>query len=246
MKLFALTLLICFASGLYGDVMYEMVSTSEGMMGMKGETNMRIFVKGERSLTEMTAENPMGGTMTDTKIIRLDKGVIWSIDHDKKQYKETKIAQEMQTAPEQEGDVQVPDVQVIRTGEKKTILGKECEEVIVTMQVGDEEGTSTLKQTMWVTKGIPGYQEIQNFQKQMTGSGSMSASMMGGDRKTFEEFQRKTGEIEGFPLVIDMEMTMDAQGMAMTFKTHSEVTKVETTPISDKVFEIPAGYSLQK
>ena len=77
MRLFCLTLLLCLASMLYGDVMYEMVSTSEGMMGMKGETNMRVFVKGDRSLTEMTAENPMGGTMTDTKIIRLDKNVIW-------------------------------------------------------------------------------------------------------------------------------------------------------------------------
>jgi len=246
MKLFALTLLVCFASGLYGDVMYEMVSTSEGMMGMKGETNMRIFVKGERSLTEMTAENPMGGTMTDTKIIRLDKGVIWSIDHDKQQYKESKIVQETQAPEEQAGQVDMPDVQVVSTGEKKKILDKDCEKVIVTMEVDDEEGASTLKQTMWVTKEIPGYKEIQNFQKQMTASGSMSASMMGGDKKTFEEFQRKTSEIEGFPLVIDMEMTMGAEGMSFTFKTHSEVTKIETTPISDKVFEIPTGYSLKK
>lgn len=245
MKLFALTLLLCFTSGLYGDVMYEMVSTSEGMMGMKGETNMRIFVKGERSLTEMTAENPMGGTMTDTKIIRLDKGVIWSIDHDKKQYKESTIVQETQAPEEQTGKVDMPNVQVVSTGEKKEILDKECEKVIVTMEVDDEEGASTLKQTMWVTKDIPGYQEIQNFQKQMTGSGGMSASMMGGDKKTFEEFQRKTSEIEGFPLIIDMEMTMGAEVMSFTFKTHSEVTKIETTPISDKVFEIPTGYSLK-
>jgi hypothetical protein len=246
MRLFILTMLVCFVSVLYGDVMYEMVSTSEGMMGMKGETNMRIFVKGDRSLTEMTAENPMGGTMTDTKIVRLDKGVIWSIDHDKKQYTETKIAQEAQAPEQQEEEMEMPKLQVVRTGETKKILNKECEKCIVTMEANDEEGATTLKQTMWVTKDIPGYKEIQDFQKQMAGSGSMSSSMMGANKKTYEEFQKKTSEIEGFPLEIDMEMNMGAQGMSLTFKTHSEVTNVETTPISDKVFEIPAGYSLKK
>jgi hypothetical protein len=246
MRLFILTMLVCFVSVLYGDVMYEMVSTSEGMMGMKGETNMRIFVKGDRSLTEMTAENPMGGTMTDTKIVRLDKGVIWSIDHDKKQYTETKIAQEAQAPEQQEEEMEMPKLQVVRTGETKKILNKECEKYIVTMEANDEEGATTLKQTMWVTKDIPGYKEIQDFQKQMAGSGSMSSSMMGANKKTYEEFQKKTSEIEGFPLEIDMEMNMGAQGMSLTFKTHSEVTNVETTPISDKVFEIPAGYSLKK
>ena len=246
MRLFCLALLLCLGSMSYADVMYEMVSTSEGMMGMKGETNMRIFVKGDRSLTEMTAENPMGGTMTDTKIIRLDKGVIWAIDHEKEQYTEIAIAKEQPAMDESEEEIAMPDLKVVRTGEKKKILNKECEEVIVTMNIDDEEGTTKLKQTMWVTTDMPGYKEIQDFQKHMTGSGSMSSSMMRGNKKTFEEFQKKTAEIEGFPLEIDMEMTMGAEGMSFSFLTHSEVTKIETNPISDKVFEVPAGYSLQE
>ncbi len=246
MRLLCLTLVLCVGSMLHADVMYEMVSTSEGMMGMKGETNMRIFVKGDRSLTEMSAENPMGGNMTDTKIIRLDKGVIWSIDHEKKTYSEMEIAQEAPAMEQTEEDMPMPDLVVERTGEKKKILGKDCEKVVVTMDIKDDEGATTLTQTMWVTKDVPGYEEIQNFQQHMTGQGSMSPGMMGGNKKTFEEFQKKTGEIEGFPLEIDMEMTMGAQGMSFSFMTHSEVTKIETTPISDKVFEIPAGYSLQE
>jgi len=246
MRLLCLIILLCMGSVLHADVMYEMVSTSEGMMGMKGETNMRIFVKGDRSLTEMTAENPMGGTMSDTKIIRLDKGVIWAVDHEEKTYSEMQIAQETPAMEETDEDMPMPDLKVERTGEKKKILGKDCEKVIVTMDIEDDEGATKLKQTMWVTEDVPGYKEIQNFQQHMTGQGSMSPGMMGGTKKTFEEFQKKTGEIEGFPLEIDMEMIMGAQGMSLTFKTHSEVTKIETTPISDKVFEIPAGYSLQK
>jgi hypothetical protein len=246
MRSFCLTLLLCIGSMLYADVMYEMVSTSEGMMGMKGETNMRIFVKGDRSLTEMTADDPRGGAMTDTKIIRLDKGVIWSIDHDKKEYSEMSIATTQETPEEPEEEMPMPEVKVARTGENKKILNKDCEKVIVTMEIDDDEGAMKLKQTMWVTKDVPGYKEIQDFQKHMAGSGSMSSSMMGGNKKTYEEFQKKTSEIEGFPLEIDMEMIMGAEGMSFSFLTHSEVTNIDTKPISDKVFEIPTGYSLKK
>lgn len=229
--------------------MYEMVSTSEGMMGMKGETNMRIFVKGDRSLTEMTAENPMAGTMTDTKIIRLDKGVIWSLDHENKEYSEHSMAEMSQEpgAVEAEAETPTPNLQVVRTGETKKILNKNCEEVIVTMDVEGEEGTMALKQTMWVTKDVPGYKEIQKFQQQMSESDFTSSSaMMGGNKKSYEDFQKQISDIEGFPLEITMEMTMGAEGMSFSFQTYSEVTKIETKPINDKVFEIPAGYSLSE
>lgn len=247
MRLLCITLLVCFASMLYGDVMYEMVSTSEGMMGMKGETNMRIFVKGDRSLTEMTAEDPMAGSMTDIKIIRLDKGVIWSIDHDKKEYTETSITATQQAPEEAEEDIPMPNLNVVVTGEKKKILNKDCEQVIVTMDVEDEEGAMTFKQTMWVAKDIAGYEEIRDFQKQMSDLDySASSAMMGANKKHYEDFQKKISEIEGFPLEIDMEMIMGAEGMSFSFLTHSEVTKIETKPINSKVFEIPAGYSLKE
>jgi hypothetical protein len=228
--------------------MYEMVSTSEGMMGMKGETNMRIFVKGDRSLTEMTAESPMAGTMTDIKIIRLDKGVIWSIDHEKKEYAEHSIT-DMDIEPETGEEQEMPpaNFKVVRTGEKKKILNKDCEEVIVTMDAEDEEGTMALKQTMWVTTEMAGYQEIQKFQQQMSGSDfAASSAMMGGNKKSYEDFKKKISEIEGFPLEITMEMAVGAEGMSFSFVTHSEVTKIETKPINDKVFEIPTGYSLRE
>jgi len=248
MKIICLTLLLCIASMLNADVMYEMNSTTAGMMGMKAETQMRVFVKGNRSLTEMTAENPMVGPMSDTKIIRLDKGVIWSIDHENKQYAEHSL-KTMTGATEEyeENQMEMPDLEVVRTGEKKKLLDKDCEQIIVSMESTGDEGKMTFKQTMWVTTEIPGYKEIQDFQKQMAESDlGTSSAMMGPNKKNYEEFQKKIGEIEGFPLEIDIEMIMDGEGMSFTMTTHSEVTKVETKPINDRVFEIPAGYSLQK
>lgn len=247
MRIFNLTLLCCFASILYADVMYEMTSTTEGMMGMKGETQMRVFVKGDRSLTEMTADDAMAGGMSDTKIIRLDKGVIWSIDHENKEYTQFSL-EEMTGEPEEseEPAMEMPEVKVISTGNKKKILNKDCEEIIVTMEAAGDEGSATFKQTMWVTKEVPGYKEIQEFQKHMSESGLGSSSMMGPNKKNYDEFQQKISEIEGFPLEIIMEMSMGGGVMSFTMTTRSEVTKIETTPINDKVFEIPAGYSLKE
>jgi hypothetical protein len=248
MKIFFLASMLCTASMLSADVMYEMTSTTAGMMGMKAETQMRVFVKGDRSLTEMTAENPMTGPMSDIKIIRLDKGVIWSIDHENKQYAEYDL-KDMTGATEEyeETQMEMPDLKVVRTGEKKKILEKDCEQIIVTMESAGDEGKMTFKQTMWVTKEIQGYKEIQEFQKQMAESGlGSSAGMMGPNKKNYEEFQKKISEIEGFPLEIDMEMDMGGEGMSFKMTTHSEVTKVEAKPISDKVFEVPSGYSLQE
>jgi hypothetical protein len=244
MKIFCLALLCCFAAMLHADVMYEMTSTTEGMMGMKGETQMRVFVKGDRSLTEMTAENPMMGSMSDTKIIRLDKGIIWSIDHENKEYTQY-IMEEMAGEPEESEApaMEMPDVKVVRTGNTKKILNKDCEEIIVTMETAGEEGSATFRQTMWVTKDVPGYKEIQEFQKHMSESKLGSSAMMGPNKKNYEEFQNKISEIEGFPLEMVMEMIMGGEGMSFTMTTRSEVTKIETTPINDKVFEIPAGYS---
>jgi hypothetical protein len=247
MKIICLAMLCCFASSLYADVMYEMTSTTEGMMGMKGETQMRVFVKGDRSLTEMTAENPMMGSMSDTKIIRLDKGIIWSVDHENKQYTEFSL-EEMAAEPEtpEETEMEMPDVKVARTGNNKKILNKDCEEIIVTMEAAGDEGEMTFKQTMWVTKDVPGYKEIQEFQKHMSESGLGSSAMMGPNKKQYQEFQNKISEIEGFPLEMVMEMSMGGEEMQFTMTTRSEVTKIETKPVNDKVFEIPAGYSLKE
>ena len=114
------------------------------------------------------------------------------------------------------------------------------------MEASGDEGSATFKQTMWVTKDVPGYKEIQEFQKHMSESGLGSSSMMGPNKKNYDEFQEKISEIEGFPLEMIMEMSMGGGVMSFTMTTRSEVTKIETKPINDKVFEIPTGYSLQE
>jgi thymidine phosphorylase len=73
-----------------------------------------------------------------------------------------------------------------------------------------------------------------------------SKSGMMADKKSFEEFQNKINEIEGFPLELDLEVIVASEQMSFSMKTHSVVTKIDAKPINNKVFEIPAGYSLKE
>jgi len=248
MKLQRLILVLVFAAFLYADVMYEMMTTSEGMMGMDGgETMMSIFLKDDRSRTEVLSKNPMTGEIKNIYITRLDKEVIWILDAENKQYSETKIGEEIAEEEEQTETV-VPDIKIEKTGKKKVLLDKMCEEIVISMNVESEGNSMNFTQIMWVTSDIPGYTEIKNFNDKMNEVGlkSSSTSSMFGNKKSFEEFQRKISEIEGFPLEIDLDMTMGSEEMSFSIKTTSVVTKIDSKPISEKVFEIPEGYSLKE
>lgn len=251
MKMHRLFFVLLFGIFSYGDVMYEMITTSEGMMGMGGESMMRVFVKGDYLRTETTSKSPMTGETTDITIIRLDKRAIWKLDPEEKEYTETKIERleelKQQASPEEEVKVETPEIKVDKTGEKKKILNKDCEKIVISMDATSEEGVMTFTQTMWVTKEIPGFHEITNFNKKMSdlGISQSSATMMGGHKESYEELQKKTSDIEGFPLELDLDMTMGAEEMMFSINMHSIVTNFDTKPIDNKVFEIPAGYTLK-
>lgn len=251
MKIHRFFLVLLFGIFLYGDVMYEMTTASEGMMGMGGEATMRVFVKGDYLRTETTSQSPMTGETTDITIIRLDKRVIWTLYPEEKEYAETEIEQleelKQQVSPEEEAKVEIPEIKVERTGEKKKILNKNCEKIVISMDATSEEGVMTFTQTMWITKEIPGFQEINNFNKKMSelGMTQSSAMKMGSNKESYEELQKKTSEIEGFPLEMDLDMTMGAEEMTFSIKMHSTVTNFNTKPIDRKVFEIPTGYTLK-
>ena len=228
--------------------MYEMTTTSKGMMGMGGESTVHVYVKGDRSRTETTSEDMMGGEATNITITRLDKNVIWTLDNENKQYTEIEIEEFMKVEKdEEETEEIVPEIKIEKTGNTKEILEKTCEEVIVSMDIKSDEGSMTMTQTMWVTTDITGYEELKEFNKKFRGNGSgQSMASMTKDKKSYNEFQEKIGEVEGFPLELEMEFSMGTEIMPFSMKTHSTVTKIDTKPISDKVFEIPEGYSLKE
>lgn len=246
MKIHRLLLILIFGLFLYGDVMYEMLTTTEGMMGMgSSEATIRVFIKGDYSRTETTAKSPMTGEITSTTITRLDKKLVWILNDENKEYSELDLPSKIEPAEVADTSILglMPEIKVERSGEKKKILEKECEKIIVTMNIKseDEQGNIGMTQTMWVSRNIPGLKEINAFNKKLTEftGGISQSAMMGINKKSMDEFQKKIGEIEGFPLELELNMTM---GNGMTIKTYSTVTNISIVPISQKVFEIPEGY----
>lgn len=252
MRSYRFTLILIFCVSLFGDVMYEMVTTTEGMMGMAGgETKTSVYIKNDYQRTEMISEDQMQGETKTVLITRFDKGVIWTLDPANKEYSEIKLDEGLSVEEAEKGEGErefaTPAITVERTGKKKVLLDKECDEVIVSMMVDDEEGSMNFTQAMWVTKDIAGYKEISDFSKRMTELGFTTSSQgMMRDQKSAEEFQKKLQDIEGFPLEFTMEINLGAEEMQFSMKMHTMVTKVDNKPMSQKLFEIPEGYTLKE
>ncbi len=251
MRSYRFTLILILCVSLFGDVMYEMVTSTEGMMGMGGETKTSVYIKDDYQRTEMVSEDQMQGETKSVLITRFDKGVIWTLDPENKEYSEIKFDEGLGVEKAEEGEGErefaAPEITVERTGKKKVLLDKECEEVIVSMKVDDDEGSMNFTQAMWVTKDIAGYKEISDFSKRMTELGfTTSSQRMMRDQKSAEEFQKKIQDIGGFPLEFTMEIHMGTEEMQFSMKMHTMVTKVDKKPISQKLFEIPEGYALKE
>jgi len=234
------------------DVVIEQKTTSTMMGGMFSSTgHSKIYLSGDKQKTdtEMKTEMSMfsAPTMKTTNIIRLDKEVAWNIDHAQKTYTELSFAQMramMSSAQAEQGEmgaqsgapsaedmeIQKPEFNIEKTGQKKKIMGYKCEEVILEVivrardkQTGDT-GSFIMFDRMWVTADWAGHKEYEAYSKKaaqkmgfgagMEAAGS-SLAMMGLDPETMME---KMSEIGGFPMRQEMTMTIsgDIKGQMET------------------------------
>lgn len=232
---------------LFGDIMYEMTTTTKSIMGKGKGAGLfsRAFIKGDASKTEM---GEAGGPVKMITIVRLDKKLMWLLTPDKKTYTETSLPVKTASSAKEDTLAQVPEINIQKTAEKKMILNKECEKVIITMKsAGAKGGGFSLTQTMWVTKNFPAGKEIKDYNnKFMELAGVSGSGMAGKSDRSQKEFQRKINEIDGFPLEVDLDMTTEGGPMKFTMTTHSVVTKIDASSINISMFELPAGYKLTK
>ena len=249
MRIRSLALFFCLAACLYADVMYEMTTTTTGMAGMAdNESTMRIFIKKDCSRTEVTAKSEAIGTLSNTYIIRLDKKVIWMFDDVNKKYTEIAIGT---TADSEfssfDSSAPKPAINVETTDERKIIMEQECKKIAVSMKLNNPGSNVNFLQELWVVDSFPGVDEIKTFNKKLIeiGGGMMQTEEIGVDSRQLKQFVTEINNIEGFPLEIEFDVSIDVEEMKMEMKTKSTVTKISVVPISDKVFEIPEGYTLQ-
>jgi hypothetical protein len=237
-KFFLLGLLSFF---IYADVMYEMETTTKGMAGMAdGITITRNFIKGEWMRTEIKSENNLLGSIEKIIITRLDKGVIWLLDKEKKEYIEMPINLDA-IRTFSDSFKTLPEIKIEKMDETKTILKIECKKYQISAEINSPEGSFNLRHTLWVGKNFPGYNDIMAFNNKMQGSIG-DIDIPGIDNKVLKEVKKKVSEIDGFPMEMELIINMGEEGMEI--RSTSTITKISTVPISDRVFDIPEGYNL--
>jgi hypothetical protein len=180
------------------DVTIKRTSTMKGMGGiLDAEVKSSDCIKGDKSCNDAESHFTSGimkfatggkGTKT-TSIARLDKDVMWQVNHKDKSYTEMTFAQmrammdSLKTAmagkkgktefDTSEVTFAPPKFDVKKTGVKETISGYPCEQSILTMTV---EGTNkktgekfqmVTTMDMMLTQDAPGGQEYEQFGRKM-------------------------------------------------------------------------------
>ncbi|MGB9720773.1 MAG: DUF4412 domain-containing protein [bacterium] len=235
-------LLILLCSGIFADVMYEMETTSQGYMET-GEsiTLVRTFIKGDRMRTEIKTNNSLLGEMEQNLITRLDKGVLWLLDKDRKEFLEIPLNADSEESFSDENTDSMPEIRIEKSEETKKILDVVCEKYVITMSINSDNDDLQITHIMWLGKNFSGYDEIMNFKQKMLSS-IAEPTIVGINKKSIQEIRKKISDFDGFPMEIEINLHVQNQGLKMALKTTSIVKKITTVPISDRVFEIPETY----
>ncbi|MCX7994324.1 MAG: DUF4412 domain-containing protein [candidate division WOR-3 bacterium] len=239
MKKFLLAVL--FFSVIYGDVMYEIETKTSGPSEW-GEVCMAVrnFLKRDKMRIEIKSEGQSKDTQTLTTIFRIDRGVIWILNTDKKEFTEIALKDELPTINPDTNSV-LSDLKIERTQEKKHILKIECEKYIVSLKVDSGEEKFEVNQVMWVARDFVGYSEIKEFNKRAQDYISQYTPP-GLENRLLKNLQKRILEIDGIPLEVDARVRIENDKENLEINISSIFRKISTVPISDRVFEIPEDY----
>ena len=171
-------------SSLLADFTYQETSTITGGMMMSMMKIAGAFNKQAREPIQSTiavkGDMMVHRTANHASVIDLGSGTITSIDFQKKQYsvmtfEEMKQMMEQMSQKMQKNDKAEMQFKVSAnaTGKTKQVSGFEAKEMIMKMEMegtdkdSGQKGGMTVTTDMWIAPGVPGYQEVRNFQKRM-------------------------------------------------------------------------------
>lgn len=252
MRLGSLVTVLCIGCALYADVMYEKtITTATTSTLVRGtEVNRRVFIKGEAARVEETLFHPDSGEYVSITIYRFDRGLVWTLDMDNRHYTETALEDTVlfsRDFGESEPLFQTPQITVQETGATKNIVGKKCEEVVVSVVEISDTMKTELNVTMWVTQELDSCEEFIMFHRKREEMGRvLSGTGAVVEQATYERLPKHMNAIEGFPLECHDLLTMSCDDMSMCFETNYLFTKLDDKPINQMVFEIPRGFTLHE
>jgi hypothetical protein len=232
---------ICLLAISYADVMYEMETDYEGMLGISsGHMGLQVFVKGDKARISMSIDSD-GEISNSVSIIRFDLMKFWLLDEDNKEYEEIMLNDSIPIGSPDTFDL--PMITVFRTGDTSNILDLKCEKIIVSMQDSSDGSFLYFSETLWVSSEVPGYEELKNFTDRLTRHGLRFASAsLNGNENAVGQLQEKINEIDGFPLKFSLDVQVGIEDMTFIMTSQSHVVKLDEVPIHDRVFDLPEGF----
>ena len=237
---------------LSADVMYEktFTTTTTGELLPASEVHHRVFIKGDAARVEMSIILSENIELTSVTIYRFDRGVVWNLDMDNKQYTETVLTDSLarsEQVPRTQPLMDDPEITVTETGATRTIVGKSCDEVIISMAELSDSVKTELTITMWVTQELDSCEELIKFdRKRGEIDDLLSHPGNGRVQTTAVRLPIETNTISGFPLQTSDRMTISSGDMSICMQSEYVFTKLDDKPISQMVFEIPPGFTLQE
>jgi len=177
----------------HADFSYTMTQKSSGQMGSGAGQVMKHFVKGQKMKIET-------GTMAT--ILDFDAQTITTIDNAAKTYKVAKFSD---AAGEAAGADVKADVK--STGQTKTINGHQATQTLVTLDMEMPQGQAAgmkaqIEIELWVSRDVPGGQELAAFYKK--NAARFPASAIGGGnpamQKAMGKLQQQMAQADGVPM----------------------------------------------
>jgi hypothetical protein len=211
MKTARITLLALACSfAAHADFSYTQTRKSAGGMAagaMAGmNPTMKHYLKGQKMKIDM------GNTAT---LMDFEAQTLTTINNADKTYTVTKFADVGQTLKDTGADIQID---VKETGQRKTINGFNCSQVMMTMSMQGTQGppgmNMQIEMEMWVSSDVPGASEARAF-FQRNGDKMPYASMAGGNpqmQKSMAAMQRKLASLGGVSVMQIVRTKMGGPG----------------------------------
>ena len=236
------------------DVTLHATVTGESAI-MSGKTSSITYIKGLKMRAEAVSEK-----FSTVSIYDVEAQKMFILDPKKKEatvWDMGAFAQEMGKAIDT-GGVQAG---MKPNGQTKVVNGQSADgydvDVTVPTTIGGSPVTMTLDGVSWVAKGVPGSAEYAAFYKGAADKGWIfsdprAAKASPGQAKAMAQMYTEFAKLGGLPVQVDMSMKASGEGpvAAMMSKmgaitTTTIIDSVETGPLDDALFQVPADYALK-
>jgi hypothetical protein len=252
-RLFGLALLCCaLASPALADVTLKSKGSGSGMVGAAA-SDMTQYVKG----LKIRMDQSSGKGREKTTIIDVMERLMIVVDHEKK---EVDVIN-MTSLADSITKIGAADIttSITPTSQTRQVAGQSCTvynvKVAVPMQMGNSDMKMVMSGPQCLVKNGPGHADFAAFYRAAAERGFFLDAAQAKTRpamaKAMADMHKQMAEL-GVPFATEINIGIEGSGpMADMMKkmnntTSTEVTSVSTAPIEASVFEIPAGYRVNK